>query len=59
MKKRIAQTLSALALAATIVPPCLFFADALPLAAVQQWMLGAAALWFVVTPLWMEHKATD
>ena len=59
MKKRIAQIVSALALAATIVPPCLFFAGTLTLAAVQPWMLGATVLWFAATPLWMEHKATD
>ncbi|MCX7008263.1 MAG: hypothetical protein NTY53_13620 [Kiritimatiellaeota bacterium] len=59
MKKRIGQLLSALALAGTIVPPCLFFADKLTLAAMQPWLLGAAVLWFVTAPLWMEHKATD
>ena len=59
MKKKIAQLLSALALAATIIPPCLFFAGTLTRAAVQPWMLGAAALWFATAPLWMEHKATD
>jgi hypothetical protein len=59
MKKRIAQILSALALAGTMVPPCLFFADVMTLAAVLPWMLGATVLWFVATPLWMEHKATD
>jgi hypothetical protein len=59
MKKRIAQILSALALAGTMVPPCLFFADAMTLAAVLPWMLGATVLWFIATPLWMEHKATD
>ena len=59
MKKSIAQLLSALALAGTILPPCLFFAGTLTLAAVQPWMLGAAVLWFVATPFWMEHKATD
>ena len=59
MKKRIAQSLSAHALAGTIIPPCLFFNGTLTLAALQPWMLGAAVLWFVATPLWMEHKATD
>ena len=59
MKKRIAQILSAIALAGTIIPPCLFFTGTLALATVQQWMLGAAVLWFATTPLWMEHKATD
>jgi hypothetical protein len=56
--KRIAQVCSGLALLGTIVPPCLFFADKLELAAMQQWLLGAAILWFVATPFWMQHKAT-
>lgn len=56
--KRIAQVISVVALVATLVPPCLFFADRLNLAAMQQWMLGATVLWFVATPFWMEHKAT-
>ncbi|MBI5387213.1 MAG: hypothetical protein HZA90_21305 [Verrucomicrobia bacterium] len=57
MKKRVAQILSAVALVATLLPACLFFADRLSLPAVQQWMLGATALWFVATPFWMEHRA--
>lgn len=56
--KRIAQFVSMLALAATLVPPCLFFADRLDLAGTQQWLLAAAVLWFVTTPLWMEHTAS-
>lgn len=56
--KRLAQLLSALALVGTLVPPLLFFADALDLVATQQWLLGAAILWFAATPFWMEHKAT-
>lgn len=59
MKKRIAQILSGLALVGTIVPPVLFFADRLSLSATQQWLLGAALLWFLATPIWMEHKATE
>ncbi len=57
--KRIAQILSAAALAATIIPPCLFFADQLGLAATKQWLLGATVLWFAATPFWMEYKASD
>ena len=56
--KRIAQLLSALALVGTLLPPFLFFADALELAAMQQWLLVAAFLWFVATPFWMEHQAS-
>ena len=55
--KHLAQIFSAVALAGTLLPPCLFFAGHLDLPAMQRWMLGAAALWFAATPLWMEHKA--
>ena len=57
--KRIAQIISYLALAATLLPAVLFFADAMALPAARLWMLVAALVWFVATPLWMEHKATD
>jgi hypothetical protein len=57
--KRIAQLISWIALVGTIVPALMFFADRLSLAAMQQWLLGTAVIWFVATPLWMEHKATD
>jgi hypothetical protein len=57
--KRVAQIISYLALAATLLPALLFFADRLALPAAQFWMLAAAAVWFIATPLWMEHKATD
>jgi len=56
--KCLAQLLSALALVGTLLPPLLFFAGTLDLAAVQRWLLGAAILWFIATPFWMEHKAT-
>ncbi len=57
--KRLAQVISYLALAATLLPAVLFFADRIELPAAKVWMLAAAVLWFVATPLWMEHKATD
>lgn len=57
--KRTAQVLSAVALVATLAPAGLFFADHLSLAAMQQWLLGATVLWFLATPLWMEHTTTD
>ena len=44
---------------ATLLPAVLFFADAMALPAARLWMLVAALVWFVATPLWMEHKATD
>ena len=57
--KRIAQLISYLALAATLLPPLLFFADRIDLPATKACMLAAAVVWFIATPLWMEHKATD
>ncbi len=56
--KRIAEILSWLALAVTLAPACLFFAGKLDLVQTQAWMLGGTALWFIVTPFWMEHKAS-
>jgi hypothetical protein len=57
--KRIAQIISYLALAVTLLPAVLFFADKIELPLAQAWMLAAALVWFVATPFWMEHKATD
>jgi hypothetical protein len=57
--KRIAQIISYLALTATVLPAILFFTDKLELPPAKLCMLGAALVWFVATPLWMEHKATD
>jgi hypothetical protein len=48
---------SYLALVATLLPAVLFFADKIELSCAQLWMLIAALVWFVATPLWMEHKA--
>ncbi len=57
--KRLAQIVSGVALAGTLLPAALFFADKLELGRAQTWMLAAAVVWFIVTPLWMEHKATE
>jgi hypothetical protein len=57
--KRVAQIISYLALVATLLPALLFFADKLELPLAKAWMLGAALVWFLATPFWMEHKATD
>ena len=57
--KRILQIISYLALALTLLPAVLFFADRIELSLAQLWMLAAALVWFVTAPLWMEHKATD
>jgi len=56
--KRFAQIISWLALAGTLLPSCLFFAGQMELAQAKNWMLAAALVWFIATPLWMEHKAT-
>lgn len=57
--KRAAQICSYLALAATLLPAVLFFTDRIDLAAAKLYMLIAALAWFIATPVWMEHKATD
>ncbi len=57
--KRIAQIISYVALAGTLLPAMLFFADRVELPVAKAWMLAAAVVWFITTPLWMEHKATD
>ena len=57
--KRILQIISYLALALTLLPAVLFFADKLELSQAKLWMLAAALGWFVTAPCWMEHKATD
>ena len=53
--KRVAQIVSALALAGTLLPPCLMFAGQISLAAMQTALLGAALAWLIATPFWMEH----
>ena len=57
--KRILQIISYLALALTLLPAVLFFADKLELHQAKLWMLAAALGWFATAPFWMEHKATD
>jgi hypothetical protein len=57
--KRVAQVISYLALAGTLLPAALFFADKLELPVAKVWMLAAALVWFVTAPLWMEHKAAN
>jgi hypothetical protein len=57
--KRVAQVISYLALAGTLVPAVLFFADRVELPTAQAWMLAAAVVWFAARPVWMEHRARD
>lgn len=54
-----AKAISWLALAGTLLPPLLFFADSISLESVKLLMLGATVAWFVATPLWMERSAGD
>ena len=53
--KRAAQLLSLAALAATIVPPALFFAGLMDPDPMKWWMLLAAVAWFAATPVWMRQ----
>jgi hypothetical protein len=50
-----AQIASALAAVTTLLAPCLYFAGQLGPGQMKQWMLAAAVVWFVATPLWMER----
>lgn len=47
------QTISWVALLATIVPSLLFFVDKMGLTQMKLTMLLATVVWFVATPLWM------
>jgi len=51
--KRAAQLVSLAALAATILPPVLFFYGRMELDGMKAWMLAAALAWFAATPVWM------
>ncbi len=54
--RTLAQIVSWLALAGTIGPALLFYVDRMSLPHVKLWMLVSTAVWFAVTPLWMERK---
>jgi hypothetical protein len=56
MIRRIAQIVSWIALAATIVPALLYVGGGLALAPMKTWMFVATAVWFVSTPVWMGRK---
>jgi len=56
LRKLILQLVSLGALAATLLPPLLFFAGQLTLAEIQPWMLLGTLAWFASAPFWMEHK---
>jgi hypothetical protein len=54
--RRIAQTISWIALAGTLVPSLLYLNGSLDLAAVKMWMLIATAAWFISVPIWMGRQ---
>jgi hypothetical protein len=53
--KRIAQIISAMALAGTLLPPCLLFAGHISQVTMQTALLVAALAWLIATPFWMDH----
>ncbi len=57
--KKIAQIVSFVALAVTIVPCLMYFAGSLGLRAVQMSALIGTAVWFLATPLWMGDDKID
>lgn len=57
--KMTARVVSALALAATILPSLLFFAGRLSLAQTKTWMLIAMVMWYLSAPLWMHIKPSE
>ena len=50
------QFLSLAALAAVILSPLLYMADAVARPTMNAWMLAGTALWFATVPLWMGRK---
>jgi hypothetical protein len=52
--KSLLQTLGALALALTCVPPILFATGALAEATLKALLLVGTALWFATAPFWMK-----
>ena len=50
------QLASAVALAGILIPPILFFADAMTHDRVKAVMLLATVLWFAATPWWMNDR---
>ena len=56
--RRIVQTMSWIALGATIVPALLYLFGGLGITQVKFWMLAATVVWFVTVPLWMGRKTS-
>jgi hypothetical protein len=57
--RRILECVSWLALAATLLPSCLFLANRMDLDCVKTTMLAATIVWFAVTPFWMQRKPDE
>ena len=56
--KPVLMTVSMLALAAVLLLPLLFFADAIALVRMQWYLLAVTVAWFIITPLWMGRSVT-
>lgn len=54
--KPLLQTVSAAALAGTILPSLLYFRGTIDLDQAKLWMLVATFAWFAATPFWMGRK---
>jgi hypothetical protein len=52
----IAQIISYLALAMTLIPSILYLNGTMKLAPVKTWMLIGAIAWFITVPLWMGRR---
>ena len=59
MMKRIAQGISWLALAGILASACMFYGRRLDQVEVNGWLLGFTVVWFVATPIWMEHQVGE
>jgi hypothetical protein len=57
--KRLAQFLSWMALLGSVLVSFLFFTDRIALEQVKQALFFLALLWFLATPVWMEHSSSD
>ena len=55
----LARIASWLALAATLVPPILFFYDWMTLDQTKLWMVIATMGWFATAPIWMERPRPE
>ena len=54
--KTLAQIISWLALATTIIPALMYLTGGIELHRVKLWMLVATVVWFVTVPIWMGRQ---